>query len=303
MCAGCQDSDSNQRVSRRGLQTVCGLRENPDIKQTMQPNKIESTTNYDKFILKTGNRPVRNRVATLMAAMKNHNQLQEYPILVSGVNGHLEIADGQHRFTAAKALGLPIFYIRSREPVSIEQIAAANDIQKSWSLKDWLESWVARDGKDYLVLKRFCETFKLPVSVGLEVIGPAWGGSQLRIFKDGAFKVKDLKFGQLVGHVIGALRGHLPKSDLRLIRALVKVLRVPGVNMDRLIKKISKRGSAFPPQATWMKYVELIEEIYNERVGLNQRLSLVFQVDKMERIRRSEHSKKANQTRKETKHG
>jgi hypothetical protein len=119
-------------------------------RRTGQPSKVESTKDYDRFVFKRGNRPVRRRVVNLMLAIEKHNQLTEYPILVSErADGKLEIADGQHRFEAAKALKVPVFYIKSRQPLTIEQIANANQLQKGWSPYDWLDSWIARGNQEY----------------------------------------------------------------------------------------------------------------------------------------------------------
>src|SRR5262245_61365749 len=159
-----------------------------------QPNKIESTNNYEKFVFKTGTRPVRGRVNRLIEAMNKHNELQDYPILVSSINGHLEIADGQHRFVAAKALDLPIFYIRSRQEMSIEEIAAANALQKSWNMYDWMESWIGRGNEEYQKLKKFCETFQLPVTVGMEILGRTYSGAHSKAFRGGKFSVHNLRF-------------------------------------------------------------------------------------------------------------
>lgn len=264
-----------------------------------KPSGIESTKQYDRFVFKKGNRPVRGRVISLVAAIQKHNQLAEYPILVSERNdGRLEIADGQHRFEAAKALKVPIFYIRSRSEITIEQIAAANQLQKSWNMYDWLESWIGRGNEDYRTLKQFCDTFRLPVSVGLEVIGTSYGGGINDAFKAGKFKVVNLNFGQTVGHVLGALRGHIPVADLRLVRALVRVLKLKDLSIDRLIKKLVSHAAMFERQGTWMKYVEVIEHCYNRNVPLDERLSMVFQVDKNERAKRSEQSTRGNKTRK-----
>lgn len=283
---------------------IKALKELPDsIKRKVgQPNKIESTTNYDRFVFKRGNRPVRGRVVSLIAAIDKHNQLAEYPILVSERNdGKLEIADGQHRFEAAKALKVPIFFIKSRHQITIEQIAAANQLQASWNLTDWMESWIGRENEEYVKLKNFARTFQLPITVSMELIGGSLGGTQTDQFKKGKFKVNDLAFGQTVGHVLGALRGHLPVADLRLVRAIMRVLRIPGVNIDRLIKKLVAHASSFERQATWLKYVELIERLYNRNVHIDDRLSLVFEVDQLERAKRSENVSKGMKTRKERK--
>lgn len=269
-------------------------------KKIGQPNPIQSTRQYDRFVFKRGNRPIRKRVITLIAAIEKHNQLQEYPILVSERNdGKLEIADGQHRFEAAKALKVPIFYIRSRQQITIEQIAAANQLQHSWSMKDWLDSWIARGNEEYRRLKEFSDTFRLPVTVAVEIIGRPYGGNAAEQFKLGKFKVVDMQFGQTVAHTISALRGHLPTSDLRLVRAIIRVLRVKNISIDRLIKKLVAHASMFERQATWMKYVELIERLYNKNVHFEDRLSVVFEVDQSERLRRSDKVSRGNKARKQ----
>jgi hypothetical protein len=263
-----------------------------------QPNKIESTKQYDRFVFKRGNRPVRRRVVSLITAIEKHNQLAEYPILVSErEDGKLEIGDGQHRFEAAKALKVPIFYIKSRQALSIEQIAAANQLQKSWSLADWLESWIGRGNQQYQTLKEFGDTFRLPLTVSMEILGRSYGGNQNEVFKQGKFKIENLAFAQTVAHVLGALRGHLPVSDLRLVRALIRVLKIRTISIDRLIKKLVAHASMFERQATWMKYVELIERLYNKNVHTSDRLSVVFEVDQLERQKRSDKARKGNETR------
>lgn len=265
-----------------------------------QPNKIESTTNYGRFVFKKGNRPIRARIIKLIAAIEKHNQLAEYPILVSErQDGKLEIADGQHRFEAAKALKVPIFYVKSRHEITIEMIAQANQLQKTWSMSDWMISWAERGHSDYAVLKNFIESFKIPITVGMEVIGKAYGGNQNDAFKAGRFKVENLTFGKEVAHTLGALRGHLPTSDLRLVRAIVRVMKVKGVSIDRLVKKLVAHSTMFERQVTWMKYVEMIERLYNKNAMTHDRMSLVFEVDQMERAKRSAKVAKGNQTRRE----
>lgn len=271
-------------------------------KKIGQPNKIESTTDYARFTFKKGNRPVRLRVVSLITAIQKHNQLSDYPILVSErQDGKLEIADGQHRFEAAKALKVPIFFIRSRQQITIEQIAAANQLQKSWSMYDWLESWIGRGNEEYRTLKQFIDTFRLPVSVGVEIIGRSYGGNANENFKEGRFKVENLKFGQTVAHVLGTLRGHVPVADLRLVRAIVRVLKLKGISIDRLIKKLVAHSSMFERQATWMKYVEMIERVYNKNANTGDRLSMVFEVDQMEREKRSNKVSNGNLTRSKNK--
>jgi hypothetical protein len=164
-----------------------------------------------------------------------------------------------------------------------------------------MDSWIGRgtDGAEYRKLKQFCETFRVPVTVAMELLGNAYSGEQMVAFRAGKFKCSDMQFAQMVGHVLGALRGHIPVADLRLVRALIKVLRLPEINIDRLIKKIAAHSSMFERQSTWLKYVEMLESIYNKKVRVSERLSITFEVDKMERKRRSEVVSRGNKSKKQ----
>ena len=72
-----------------------------------QMTKPQTTTNYSMFKFKHGNRPVdQSHVKKLITSMT-----EVYVPQTIYVNKRHEITDGQHRFTAAKALGLPITYI------------------------------------------------------------------------------------------------------------------------------------------------------------------------------------------------
>jgi len=72
--------------------------------------KMKSTNNHGIFKLAT-NRPVNEkRVEKLKEAMEVEDLGHLFPIVVDDEN---IIRDGQHRFTARKKLGLPIYYIVS----------------------------------------------------------------------------------------------------------------------------------------------------------------------------------------------
>ena len=69
----------------------------------------KETTDYKRFKFLINNRQTaRNHINRLKDAItKNPDILSVQPILV---NEKMEIIDGQHRFTAASELGLPIHY-------------------------------------------------------------------------------------------------------------------------------------------------------------------------------------------------
>ena len=65
------------------------------------------TKEYSKFKFLKGNRDINeSHVKRLMISFQIH-----YLLTILIVNDHFEIIDGQHRFLAAKNLGLPIIYL------------------------------------------------------------------------------------------------------------------------------------------------------------------------------------------------
>ncbi len=106
---------------------------------------IESTSDYSKFAFIEENRKVsKPHVNRLVATLKLFpKQIEWTPILV---NEKFQIADGQHRFTALKELGLPIYYLMVKG-LTIEDARRLNAGAKPWSPMDYAECFCAL-GKD-----------------------------------------------------------------------------------------------------------------------------------------------------------
>ena len=258
--------------------------------------KMIKTSDYSLFVFKKGNRPVNARVASLARAIKGNNELERYPILCSRLpNGKYEIADGQHRFAAAERLGVPVTVIVSEDQVTIEEIAGANAQQRAWSLRDWLYSWVARGHSEYLKLKNYCDQNDIAVSMALEVIGQATAGSgdSIDCFKRGTFKFTDEKFAKLYATVLSGLKAYLNVKASRFGRALIRVLRVKGLDSHRLVRKLIKHKSQFVTQFAWPDYVRLFEKIYNYKAKPDDLFYFASEVERVERERMSKKRKKS----------
>lgn len=82
---------------------------------------IRSTTNYDMFKMHPAGRKIsKKHLGDLTESIKKQNHLDCSPILV---NLNLEIVSGQHRFLAAKQLGVTIYYaIRDSGESQMRQI-------------------------------------------------------------------------------------------------------------------------------------------------------------------------------------
>ena len=97
---------------------------NPKSSKTMTSgNKILHSSSYDQFVACPFNRDTKaSLLRKIKATMSKYGFLHGYPLHcwqgTGTQKGKLVIKDGQHRFEAAKELGLPIAYIiNTREPL------------------------------------------------------------------------------------------------------------------------------------------------------------------------------------------
>jgi len=96
--------------------------------------QVYSTYDYSKFKMIVGNRGLR--MANVSAIQKSSNEEQLLiPIIV---NSNYEIVDGQHRYTAWKAIGKPIIYIIA-DGYSLSQVRRANQNSINWTITDFFK--------------------------------------------------------------------------------------------------------------------------------------------------------------------
>ena len=112
---------------------------------TRQVASVQETEDYARFSLMELNRNVnRNHVQRLKESFERDYLLA--PILV---NEHFEIVDGQHRFTAAKEMGLPIRYVVAKG-YNIEHVKMLNHEGKNWTVMDHFMSYVKQGVPAYV---------------------------------------------------------------------------------------------------------------------------------------------------------
>ena len=98
-------------------------------------NIIHSSTDYDSFEFFKGNRPLlKGHVKNLVEDKTFPKNFFSCPIVV---NEKKFILDGQHRYTAAKQLGIPIYYIIMHGGVKSD-IKNRNINIKNWKLDDYV---------------------------------------------------------------------------------------------------------------------------------------------------------------------
>lgn len=118
---------------------------------------MENTKNYDLFKFVDGNRAINSKhMYNLIESIKKENLLHIRPILV---DEKMHILDGQHRFEAAKALGVSIYFIKIKSE-NHSEILRLNQNNKNWKITDFLNFHsIKNKNKNYLKIIQITNTY------------------------------------------------------------------------------------------------------------------------------------------------
>lgn len=237
------------------------------------------TSNYDLFAFEIGNRDYKEWWANELAKrIKTKNMLSIRPIICVRRNGRLYIIDGQHRLGACKILGIPVPY-EIVEGITPQDIAVLNANQKGWGTTDYLNHYVQLGHKDYITIQKFIEETGFAVSVACNLCQcKSNEGGQGMAFRSGAITVTDksMKQAREVASVVSKMRdaGVLFSRDRSLVKAIHSILIAhPQFDVPRFIVRL--KSNPFEKKANWLQYVMEIESVYNARVRIETKVSLM----------------------------
>ena len=147
--------------------------------------KIKRTKDYSIFKKVTFNRDITEaHVKRMKKLLEKENLLNGHPILV---NKDMELIDGQHRFLAAKELGLEVFYIQD-DDLSYDHIINSNYGQKKMELIDFFKFYAEKDKNpnyiEFLKLKKKLSIKSRPL---LSLLFGFLGGQLPKKIKEGTF--------------------------------------------------------------------------------------------------------------------
>lgn len=226
---------------------------------------ISTTKNYRMFKISDENRPLDLSTRKgLRDSMKAYGFLKSFPLsCVRGRDNKLVVKDGQNRLAIAEELGLAVHYYV--EEVDYD-IAAVNNAQQKWTLKDYAMKWASQGRDNYVTLLAFIDSHSMPIGLGTSLLcGHSHAnGITMRQFREGNFKVSDYEFADRVANVYSQLI-HLAKDvkNRNCLAAVMAAMRIDGFDPKRLIDGAKKRPEKLKPYATRDCYLEMIEEVYN----------------------------------------
>lgn len=257
---------------------------------------LQVTKNYNQFKTLPHNREINKRqVTNIENSIRILDLTMFSPIMVK--NNY--IIDGQHRFTACKNLGLPIYYIELdtlKEKDVVTAIALLNNNSKNWSAEDFLHLYCQLGIESYMKVKDFmAETKVNSLSVAIYFLS---GFNQYKSainkkFKDGQFEIKneDLEKAYEIGMWYRTLKMNVEtfypaKKDHKFISsnnflfALAELSRKINYNHANLISNLSIElaNKSFPlyPSDSVHVYYEQLAELHNKGLHKDKKVPSVL---------------------------
>lgn len=146
---------------------------------------IMVTENYDMFKKIGGNRKINKaNYAKIVKSMK-----EEQLIIPIVVNEKYEIIDGQHRFTACKDLGKPVYFYMVRG-YGLDQVKRANIASSNWKKENYLDMFIAEGNEIYKEFEEIKERYDLNISNLLKIFAIVQEKQSARVgyeFENGTF--------------------------------------------------------------------------------------------------------------------
>jgi len=129
---------------------------------------IKTTANYDLFVVPEYNRPVYGPfVNRIKKSMKINGFLDGFPIaVIKRADGRFDVTDGQHRFRAARELGIGIKYILSDTIIDPSTVPGS----RKWSRSDFINRFAKQGIEEYEEILDFARQYGLSISVAMKML-------------------------------------------------------------------------------------------------------------------------------------
>jgi len=224
---------------------------------------VFETFDYEKFSFLSENRDLgKAHLNNLKNSMKDEALLS--PILV---NEKMQIIDGQHRFTARMELGLPIPYIICHN-YGLNEVQILNANAKTWTFKDYLNSYVSMGYQDYITLKRLKEEYAfldLTILMGLlRDYNNKIGFRTANAFKEGNYKIKSYNKAKQICNEIQEMKEFWPQATKAYFILAYKQARdLDAFNSREFINKVKKFPRKMQDCANINQFRHMIHDLYN----------------------------------------
>ena len=235
--------------------------------------EIYKTNNYEQFKLQEGNRIINEfHVDKLANSIKVMNLLADRPILVTK---ELVILDGQHRFLAAKKIGVDVYY-HVAASTDIMQVPTINSMQKQWNVSDYISLYAKRGNKNYQWIEEIIKAYNgdMTATYIIRFLGPYI--NKASALKEGRFEVSDEEKASIemrIPYVLALAKLFNVIINTISVSAFSLIIENPNYEHARMIEQATKYPSLFKRQVSIVNTVKMLDYVYNYR--RQKRLSLL----------------------------
>lgn len=222
-----------------------------------QHSEIIWTDEYDAFNLYEMNRDIdKNYVVNkIKKSLLEQGWLPDFPMLV---DEDFNIIDGQHRFIAAKELGIKI-PVKISKAFTDQQMIVINNATKRWTDKDFIAYRAKKGDVSARKLTTLCNRYNLTVRAAMRAAS-LYTKCSIReaVLPDFDFN----KAEKIVEQILEICEVIKEKSG-RLMESLSTFVKHPDYDHERMLNKLSNQLDRFHKCNTVGAYLELFENIYN----------------------------------------
>lgn len=222
--------------------------------------EVLTTTDYFLFKSLSGNREVNElHKKRLMESIENN-----YLFTIIIVNENYEIIDGQHRFECIAELELPLNYIVCNG-YGLKEVQVLNANNKTWTSDDYMHGYIDLGYEAYEQYRDFKNKYKLNHSVAMSILAVSdSGGSTINIFKNGDFKVKDMKYSIEFAEKISKIGQYYDGVFRRVfVASMRKIMNNPVFDFNVFMNKLKLQPTSLKDCTNVENYIIMIENIYN----------------------------------------
>lgn len=252
-------------------------------------NHIIQTMDYSLFKPMNGNRNVNKvHVNRLIKSFRKSYLIS--PIIV---NKYYQIIDGQHRFEAAKTIGLPLYYFIVPE-YGLQEVQTLNENMKNWNKSDYLNAYCDLGNPEYLQFRNFtrrfpefsvssCEVLLTEKLTNNEASSSKMfitdtnkdGSYALRCFQEGDLKIQDYNRAVKNAEKIMQIKQYYDGFNRTVfVRAMLGLLKLDYYDHSKMIEKLKANPGRLQHCSNVTQYKLLLEDIYNFRS--KEKVSLRF---------------------------
>jgi hypothetical protein len=241
------------------------LVENPTLVES--EIKIYVTKEYDRFKVLKGNRPVESK--HINQILKSYH-IDGALLSIVVVNEKFEIIDGQHRFEVQKRMRLPVNFI-IMEGYSRKECQVFNAIAKKWSTQMFINSFVGDKNVHYLQLDELMKRYEfLTINIASNLLMTKCTSNILKQEKfvtDGGIYLEACEIASKMRDIINLFPVYTVISKTNfLYRALVKMIKHPEYNHQRMMEKFNNESGSFRNCANEQDYRRYFTSVYNRNI-------------------------------------